>query len=421
MTVFWPGHQPVFSGEFDLLQVGDDVVFGSRSIILTSTTTGFESVVLSAGSNVSDNCVVLPGSVLGKSATLGSNSVCPRGKQLPDNSVWFGSKSGEPTCLDPGSGKTTVSLQGDESTIRPFGRAFYQGKASYYVWPLSWIVAASLVLKILIATFHSLPLLASFHGAALILYGTSANRFELAPYTDFASIYRHVMEVFVVANILRVGVWLAIELVAKWTLLGRRQPGTYNYDETSYGQRWELYQLICKVRKFSRFNFLQFFYGTPYMSWYFRWNGGVIGENVCLYPSGADPFMPEPDLTTIGKGCVIDCASLVCHLNTRGNFDLAPIVLQDNCTLQCRSRAQQGVVVETGSQLMAKSVAMTGEVLEACSVWVGCPATWWFQRSGSESNTNGSSEILDFNSDETTGLLAIAPTVSSQSYTYRSV
>jgi hypothetical protein len=59
--VFWPGHQPVFSGEFELLEIGDDVVFGSRSSIFCTTVDSCEKVVLCAGSNVSDNCVVLPG------------------------------------------------------------------------------------------------------------------------------------------------------------------------------------------------------------------------------------------------------------------------------------------------------------------------------------------------------------------------
>jgi acetyltransferase-like isoleucine patch superfamily enzyme len=161
---------------------------------------------------------------------------------------------------------------------------------------------------------------------------------------------------------------------------------------------WELYQAICKIRKFSRFNFLQFFYGTPYMNFFFRLNGGKVGSNVCLYPAGADPFMPEPDLVTIGDRCVIDCASMVCHLNTRGNFDLAPIILENDCTLQCRSRLQHGVVMESGAQLLCKSVAMTGEVIEADSVWVGCPAEGWFQYSkvayDEESQADETSRLL---------------------------
>ena len=117
------------------------------------------------------------------------------------------------------------------------------------------------------------------------------------------------------------------------------------------------------------------------MSSYFRWNGASIGKDCCLYPSGADPLMPEPDLVVMGDRCVIDCASLVAHLNTRGNFELAKIVMEDDCTLRTRSRIQQAVYMESGSQLLEKSLAMTGEVIEANSVWQGAPASYWFQYS----------------------------------------
>jgi serine acetyltransferase len=185
--VFWPGYQPVFSGEFDLLEIGDDVVFGSRSTILFATVDTCEKVTLCAGSNVSDNCVVLPGSSIGKNAVLGSNSVCPEGWYLPEESVWFGSKGSEPTCLKRGTdaeffndgpmlsccSKDKMQMGGDDSTLRPFGKAFYLRQASYYVWPLSWIISATVVIKTFIAVFHTLPLLGALYGAAGQLYGWS--------------------------------------------------------------------------------------------------------------------------------------------------------------------------------------------------------------------------------------------------------
>ena len=51
--VYWPG-----SGleivEFDLLTIGDDVVFGSRSVVLTSTTEESKPIVFEAGSMIAD-------------------------------------------------------------------------------------------------------------------------------------------------------------------------------------------------------------------------------------------------------------------------------------------------------------------------------------------------------------------------------
>jgi acetyltransferase-like isoleucine patch superfamily enzyme len=418
--VFWPGHQPVFSGEFDLLEIGDDVVFGSRSFIFCRSVDKCENVILCAGANVADNCLVLPGSIVGKNAVLGSNSVCPEGWFLPPGSVWFGSRGSEPICLEKGPesessrprSALTVDLQklpmtGDDTTIRPFGRAFYEGKATYFVWPLSWIVAVTGMVKTLIAIFHALPLLLSLQGAAYWLFDGSIHERGYHPKPhSFVTMYLAVHFVFFWVNILRVCLWFLIEVYAKQAIMGRRQEGRFNYDSTDYAQRWELYQLISKVRRFSRFNFLDFFAGTPYMTSYFRALGGRIGENCVLYPAGADPFMPEPDLVVMGDRCVIDRASLVAHLNTRGNFELAKIVLESDCTLRTQSRLQQGVYMEAGSQLLEKSVAMTGEVIERNSVWLGCPASCWFLHSDSSLARGFSDESLEDSSGETSQLLS---------------
>jgi acetyltransferase-like isoleucine patch superfamily enzyme len=359
---------------------------------------------------------VLPGSIIGKNAVLGSNSLCPKGWYLPESSVWLGSKGGEPDCLDagvatdlPSKVERKIQMTGDLTTLRPFGKAFYMGKATYDVWPLHLIVAFCVCIKVFISIFHALPLLLGFYGASAVLYGATAPHpaYIENQYT-FAQVYFALLFVYFFLNIVRVFLWLVIELVAKWTLIGRRQPGTYNYDTCSYAQRWELYQLISKIRKFSRYNFLQFFFGTPYMTIYFRLNGGNIGKDCCLYPSGADPFMPEPDLVNMGDRCVIDCASIVAHLNTRGNFDLATITLEEECTLRTRSRVQQGVYMEAGSQLLEKSLALTGEVIEAESVWQGGPASLWFLYSKAQSRIAtpyGAIDSVESN-DETTKLLS---------------
>jgi len=347
---------------------------------------------------------------------LGSNSICPEGWYLPENSVWFGSTGCEPGCLEKGTEgdfghspilssevmREKLQFVGDASTLRPFGKAFYGKKANYFVWPLSWIVTLTVVFKSFIATFHTLPLLGSLHAAAALLYGFSFQDrdYDAIDY-PFATIYFHVLAMFFWTHILRIIGWVAIELTAKWTLMGRRKVGRYNYDTSSYAQRWEIYQLFAKIRKINRMNLLEFLSGTPFMTFYFRLNGGNIGKDCCLYPAGADPFMPEPDLVDMGDRCVIDCASIVCHLNTRGNFELAKIVIENDCTLRTRSRIQQGVYMEAGSQLLEKSLAMTGEVLEANSVWQGGPASWWFQYSKKSVPYAGDKDT----SDETTKLL----------------
>lgn len=153
--------------------------------------------------------------------------------------------------------------------------------------------------------------------------------------------------------------------------MGRRKPGWHIYDTSLCAQRWELHQLMTKIRKISRLNLLQFAMGTPHMNRCFRWNGGNIGKNCFLYPAGANPFMPEPDLVTLGDRTVVDCASLVAHLNTRGNFELVPITVEKDCALRTHSHVQQGVHMETGSVILEKSLAMTGEIIDARTIWQG--------------------------------------------------
>jgi hypothetical protein len=47
--------------------------------------------------------------------------------------------------------------------------------------------------------------------------------------------------------------------------------------------------------------------------------------------------------------------------------------------MRTRSRIQQGIQTETGSQILEKTLAMTGEIIDARSVWQGGPATLWFR------------------------------------------
>jgi acyl-CoA synthetase (AMP-forming)/AMP-acid ligase II/acetyltransferase-like isoleucine patch superfamily enzyme len=390
--VFWPGHLPVFTGEFDLLEIGDDVVFGSRTVIFCTTADSCEKVTLSAGANVSDNTVVLPGSTIGKNAVLGSNSVCPEGRCLPESSIWLGSRGGDPVMLERGVDmdsdgviRTTVIKQdqlqfdGDETTIRPFGKALYLGEANYFVYSVPFIIIYTMVSKVLIAGVHTFPLLGSLHLTAAYFYGLplEERNYDQYYYT-MGELYYTLLGFFFVTNIVRILLWLAVELGAKWGFMGRREEGRYNYDTSDYCQNWELYQIASRIRNPGRMNFMDFIAGTPFIVAFFRACGSTIGKDCCLYPAGADPFMPEPDLVYMGDRCVIDCSSVVCHLNTRGNFELAKITMGNHVTLRTQSRIQQGVQMESGSMLLEKSLCMTGEVIEADSVWQGSPASLLF-------------------------------------------
>lgn len=387
--VFWPGHQPVFSGEFDLLEIGDDVVFGSRSVIICSSLNRCEKVIFCAGANVSDNSVVMPGGIIGKNAVLASNTVCPAGRYLPESSIWLGSTGGEPILLEPGTepnankpmlscniDRAALPMIGDETTLRPFGNAVYNRKATYFVWYPSMMVIYNVASGILFETIHALPLLATMHLGGVVIFGLPIRdrAYDSVPLTP-VYLFGTLLWIYLVMHMLRVLFCFFFEITAKWVFLGRRTEGRYNWDKSSYGQNWEFYQIATRIRRLHRVGTLDLIAGSPYMVWYFRMLGSQIGKDCCLYPAGGDPFMPEPDLVSMGDRCVIDIASIVAHLNTRGNFELVKIRMDNQVTLRTRSRLQQGVHCEAGSMLLEKSLALTGEIIEADSVWQGAPAS----------------------------------------------
>lgn len=242
--IFWPGHQPVFSGEFDLLEIGDDVVFGSRTSIIASTIETCEKVIFCAGANISDNTVVLPGSIIGKNAVLGSNTVCPAGRYLPESSIWIGSKGGEPVALEAGTeaeyGSEVIlasdvkyrdlPMKGDETTLRPFGKAVERREASYFVWPVSMMIFLNIFCNTLFSVIHAVPLLSSLFISGAILYGY---RLEDRQYDDVyytpLQLFATALSVFAVVHFIRILFCLILEIVGKWILMGRRTEGRYNW------------------------------------------------------------------------------------------------------------------------------------------------------------------------------------------------
>jgi acetyltransferase-like isoleucine patch superfamily enzyme len=391
--VFWPGTHIEFDGLYDLLEIGDDAVFGSRTTIMSATSSRLEKVRLCAGANVADNCVVLPGATIGKNAVLGAYGLCPADWYLPESSVWFGSRAGEPVVLEKGVGDQPIDStdtfnssnsvekhekpffgDGDESTLRPFGKAYYNRDASYFVMPLPLILFITLAINLVICTVHAAPLICSIHLSGALLYGVSfSDRDYLIDY-NYPTAFIVLFTFYCIVHSLRVMVWAAVEIGSKWLLMGQREAGVYNWDTSSYNQRWEILQLLQKIRNMTGNTVQDFITGSPFLTLLFRLQGCKIGKDCCLWPTGGDPFPSEIDLLTIGDRCVIDDGRLVCHLNTRGNFELTPIILENDVTLRRMTKIQKGALLEFGAMVLEHSLVMTGETVEANSVWQGSPA-----------------------------------------------
>lgn len=392
--VYWPGSS-INLVEFDLLTVGNDVIFGSRSQILCGDANECAPVNIADGAMCADNCVILPGGHIGRNAILGTGGLLKKHFHLADRSVWYGSFNGNAIKLRDGtisrkpapavdikdndktigaSNTTIISIENydEEDTIKPFGCAFYERKASYFVFPLCFILFYNAILLFIGTALWSIPLLAALQITALfiptdevvvtgtMLYCQSEGQLILILFCSFSILY---VSIIVLIS--------SVEIISKWTLIGRHKEGTYNWDVSSYIQRW---QVLIEIQKMGRSNTLNFMGGSSWIILFFRALGCKIGKRVCLYPNGGDPVITEPDLVVLQDDVAVDKASLVCHLNTSGQFSINPLLVGAGSVLQNDSRLASGATMLEDCTLLDRSCIIQGEIAEAHSVWQGYPA-----------------------------------------------
>lgn len=360
--VYWPGSGvPVV--EYDLLEIGDDVVWGSRSIVMPTDRDDAKKIRIERGANVSDRCVLLPGVLVGEGVVLGSGTLGPKNHVFPPHSKWLGSKDGSPSLLE--TGKPPAS--GTPDKLTPFAKAVYLRQAPYFVipwWSHCWINSLYLMA---VAVFRSSRLVVSWVVTDVAL-GGEAKRHTVSYGTYVGSllgIYMGINAGYYLGAIL-------VDIGSKWLIIGRRKPGSYAWHESSYCQRWKLHLLIQNIR--STFPILHQLQGTPFLVWYFRALGCNIGSNVCLYPTGGDPMMTEPDLITIGDRVGIDDGIIVGHLNTQGTFSLNKVTIEQESCIRKLTRLNAGATLEEDALLLEHTLILPGDRADAGSVWQGWPA-----------------------------------------------
>ena len=99
--IFWPG-SGIDVVEHDLIEIGDDCVFGSRSMVMCGTASVNKRVTLMPGANVADRCCLLPGVTLGTNGCLGSGSLAPEDATFGSACVTVGSTGNGTMVLDEG-------------------------------------------------------------------------------------------------------------------------------------------------------------------------------------------------------------------------------------------------------------------------------------------------------------------------------
>ncbi|KAK5998157.1 Oxalyl-CoA synthetase [Cladobotryum mycophilum] len=112
--VYWPGTGPVI-GDYHLLDIGNDVVFGSRAHLITSDGTGSEKITVGDRAMIADRVCLLPGVDIGEHTTMGSGALTRRGNTYPTGATFVGSKGGDAVYL---SSSQRTSQEKPKSRIR---------------------------------------------------------------------------------------------------------------------------------------------------------------------------------------------------------------------------------------------------------------------------------------------------------------
>ncbi|KAJ5565415.1 hypothetical protein N7513_001657 [Penicillium frequentans] len=414
--VYWPSVGPAVP-DFDLVEVGNDVVFGSRSTIVTSDGYGRDRVTIGDGTMVGDRVVALPGTTIGREAMIGSGALLRRNGDFPSNTIWTGSKGGNavqfptssppisnaPTVVDSSSGSSTNGDSDDEKrgdyeksfsekqtalgekkqpaeietdTCKPFGRAFYRHESNYYVLRIWQIIVYSVIAVVFTTVFWiiSIPLsLFALRGA--LTYSTS-EALQPGPWRPFVN---YGILAAVLAGISTVQVFIALALVIsiKWMVMGRRQEGSFHWDKSSYNQRWQ-FLLSCETiikDCYGKLGLLPLLSGTAWVVWYYRLLGAKIGKDCAIHANGTpNIFFTEPDLLTLGDRVAVDDASLVCHLNSRGEFELHPLNVGDRSILRAGSRLMSGASMGQDACLLEHTLVLSGDHVEDGNTLQGWPA-----------------------------------------------
>ncbi|KAJ7753545.1 acetyl-CoA synthetase-like protein [Mycena metata] len=365
--VYWPG-SGIFCQDPELLEIGDDVVFGSRSEVFTTDRLGTARVTIGDGAMIADRVVLLPGVKIGKFTVMGSGALALRDTEYKDGSTWLGTE-----CLEDGSGKDL-----NRDTITPFGRAFYQRKAGFFVFPYTLLLAINVTITALSAAYWSISAVAAAQILRRIDLHHSQRVTEIYRPSWYrpGTIYGLIAVCFVIVLNLQAILTIAWVIATKWIVIGRRRDGQYAWDTSSYCQRWQLHLVLSRFifKGFGNGGVLGGLTGSAYFVWYLRAMGARIGKNCALYPGGRAGLMTEPDLVQLGDNVSLDDCSVVAHINSRGNFALNSLEIGNGCAMRAGSRLLSGASMEDNSMLCEHTLLTSGDVADEGTVYAGWPA-----------------------------------------------
>ncbi|KAJ3572686.1 hypothetical protein NP233_g2920 [Leucocoprinus birnbaumii] len=369
--IYWPG-SGIYCQDPELLEIGDDVVFGSRSEIITNDRLGCKKVVISSGAMIADRVVLLPGCHVGRRTVMGSGALGKRDTVYEDGSTWMGCDNGDSICF----GRSEKELDEKDITSSPFGRAFYEGKANYWVFPYWLILASNIIIAAVSAAYWSIsPVAAAVLLRHVHLQLGHHNIFRPTWYR-LGVLYMLIVMCFIVVLNMQALVAVMWAIATKWLVIGDRREGRHEWDKSDYCQRWQLHLSLCRLlhKGYGSGGILGHLNGSAYIVWFYRALGATIGKNCALFAGGMSGLMTEPDLVEIGDDVNIDDCSVVAHINSRGIFALNRLKIGNGCAMRSGSRLLSGASMEDKSMLCEHSLLVSGDIAESGYVYAGWPA-----------------------------------------------
>lgn len=266
----------------------------------------------------------------------------------------------------------------DDETITPFGRAFYKRKASFFVFPYLLLVVINLAMAIFSSGFWATAAVST-----VLMLNALRNQFEYSAAELFSDhwyrpglIYAFIAISFVVVLFVQMLVAFLWVIGTKWAVIGRRREGRYDWDKSSYCQRWQLHLTLQRLlgRGYGG-HILGNLSGSIYAVWYLRALGATIGKDCAIWAGGKPSLqLTEPELVTMGDHVSIDDCSVVAHINSRGRFSLNKLRIGDGCAMRTGSRLLSGASMEPRSMLLEHTLVASGEIAEAGAIYAGWPA-----------------------------------------------
>jgi hypothetical protein len=188
-----------------------------------------------------------------------------------------------------------------DSTLTPFGRAYYKREANYFVIPYAFLLIINFSIAAASAAYWSIsPVVAAQFLRHLHIHLRWLDLFRPRWYRFALLVGLNTLAFVVVLNLQALASLLWV-IMTKWVVIGQRRDGKYDWDKSSYCQRWQLHLTLSRFihKGYGNGGVLAPLAGTAYIVWYLRALGARIGKNCAIYAGGRTGLMTEPDLVEV--------------------------------------------------------------------------------------------------------------------------